>query len=208
MKVGVLKKMLRLVNTSLRSSFALSFLFRNISSIYDFTATSIDGQEISFVRFVTRLTLSRLNAFNGKVLMIVNVASECGYTDDNYEQLERIYQKYKDAEDGFEVLGFPCNQFGAQEPGTDLEIKDVICTVHGNTWPIFGKVKVNGKEAHPLYVFLKASVGGILVDGIKWNFSKFIVDKSGQPRFRYGPETGWETIEENIDELMAEEQES
>ncbi len=140
-------------------------------SIYDFEVTKIDGKKTT------------LRDYEGKVLLIVNVASKCGYTK-QYASLEDLYQKYKDK--GLEILGFPCNQFGGQEPGTDEEIQEFCSTKFNVTFPLFSKIKVNGKEADPLYVHLKSLAKGILgTEAIKWNFTKFLIDKEGNVIERY-----------------------
>ncbi len=141
-----------------------------------------------------------LSEFRGRVLLIVNVASKCGFTP-QYTGLEAIYKKYK--ERGFTVLGFPCNQFGAQEPGNEEEIKKFCSLTYDVTFPIFSKIDVNGDNAHPLYVHLKKSEPGILgTEAIKWNFTKFLVDKSGQVVKRFAPTTAPESISNDIEQLL------
>ncbi|ERN18514.1 hypothetical protein AMTR_s00065p00043720 [Amborella trichopoda] len=144
-------------------------------SIHDFTVKDIDGKDVS------------LNKFKGKVLLIVNVASKCGLTKSNYTELTHIYEKYKPQ--GFDILGFPCNQFGGQEPGTNSEIKEFACTRFKAEFPIFDKVDVNGPNTAPIYQFLKSSTGGFLGDVIKWNFEKFLVNRDGKVAERYSPTT-------------------
>ena len=135
--------------------------------IYDFQAKTIDGDEIS------------LEQYRGTALLIVNVASECGFTP-QYSGLEQLHKKYSDR--GFAVLGFPCNQFGGQEPGGEAEIKEFCQTSFGTTFPMFAKIDVNGPHAHPLYQFLREAQPGILgTESIKWNFTKFLVDRQGNP---------------------------
>jgi glutathione peroxidase len=136
-----------------------------MSSIYDFSAKSIDGTEQS------------LATYRGNTLLIVNVASKCGFTP-QYEGLEALYRKYRDR--GLVVLGFPCDQFGHQEPGDENEIKS-FCTLHYDvTFPLFAKIDVNGDHAHPLYEHLKHQAKGMLgTEAIKWNFTKFLVDRNG-----------------------------
>ena len=134
-------------------------------SIFDFSVTDINGNEVS------------LEKFKGKNLLIVNVASKCGFTP-QYKELETIYQKNKDKD--FEILAFPCNQFGAQEPGTEKEIQEFCDLNYSVTFPLFSKIEVNGPSAHPLYEHLKSAAPGILGSkAIKWNFTKFFVDKEG-----------------------------
>ncbi|VVB03237.1 unnamed protein product [Arabis nemorensis] len=142
-----------------------------------------------------------LSQFTGKVLLIVNVASKCGLTHGNYKELNILYAKYKAK--GFEILAFPCNQFGSQEPGTDAEIKETVCTTFKAEFPVFGKIEVNGNNAAPLYKFLKEQKGGLFGDSIKWNFAKFLVDKQGNVVDRYAPTTSPLEIEKDIEKLLA-----
>lgn len=143
------------------------------SSVYGFTATDIDGQIRDF------------EEFSGKVLLIVNVASKCGFTP-QYEGLERLWRDYGSR--GLVVLGFPCDQFGHQEPGNEASIREFCSTTHDVTFPMFAKVAVNGDQAHPLWRWLKQQKGGFLgLDAIKWNFSKFLVGRDGRVIKRYAP---------------------
>ncbi|CAL1385194.1 unnamed protein product [Linum trigynum] len=158
-------------------------------SIHDFTVKDIDGNDVS------------LSKFKGKVLLIVNVASRCGLTSSNYSELSHIYEKYK--AQGLEILAFPCNQFGGQEPGSNPEIKQFACTRFKAEFPIFDKVDVNGPSTAPVYKFLKSSAGGFLGDLIKWNFEKFLVDKDGKVVERYPPTTSPFQIEKDIQKLLA-----
>ncbi|CAN6808161.1 unnamed protein product [Brassica oleracea] len=135
-----------------------------------------------------------LSKFTGKVLLIVNVASKCGLTQGNYKELNILYAKYKTK--GLEILAFPCNQFGGQEPGSNKEIKENICTMFKGEFPIFDKIEVNGENASPLYKFLKEQKGGLFGDSIKWNFAKFLVDKQGNVVDRYAPTTSPLEIED------------
>ncbi|KAK9077814.1 hypothetical protein SSX86_006152 [Deinandra increscens subsp. villosa] len=128
-----------------------------------------------------------LSKFKGKVLLVVNVASQCGLTSSNYPELSQLYNKYKDQ--GLEILAFPCNQFGFQEPGSNDQIKQFACTRFKAEFPIFDKVDVNGPFTAPVYQFLKSSSGGFLGDLVKWNFEKFLVDKNGKVVERYPPTT-------------------
>ncbi|KAF2313290.1 hypothetical protein GH714_010159 [Hevea brasiliensis] len=128
-----------------------------------------------------------LSIFKGKVLLIVNVASKCGMTNSNYTELNQLYEKYKDQ--GLEILAFPCNQFGEEEPGSNDEIQEFVCTRFKSEFPIFGKVEVNGENASLLYKFLKSGKWGIFGDDIQWNFAKFLVNKDGQVVDRYYPTT-------------------
>ncbi|GLT73673.1 hypothetical protein SLA2020_455130 [Shorea laevis] len=157
-------------------------------SIYDFNVKDIRGNDAS------------LSEYRGKVLLIVNVASKCGLTNSNYKELNVLYEKYKNK--GFEILAFPCNQFGGQEPGNNEEIQEVACSRFKAEFPIFDKVEVNGKEAAPLYKFLKSQKGGIFGDSIKWNFTKFLVDKAGKVVERYAPTTSPLKIEKDIQNLL------
>lgn len=156
-------------------------------SVYDFRVKTIDGKEQS------------LDAYKGKVLLIVNTASECGYTP-QYTGLQELYSKY--SKQGFEVLGFPCNQFGGQEPGTNEEIKSFCTSYYSVTFPMFAKIEVNGENADPLYKYLKSEQTGLITDDIKWNFTKFLIDKNGRPVDRYGSATTPETISKDIEKLL------
>ncbi|RDX75225.1 putative phospholipid hydroperoxide glutathione peroxidase, partial [Mucuna pruriens] len=151
-------------------------------SIYDFTVKDIRGNDVS------------LNDYSGKVLLIVNVASQCGLTQTNYKELNELYEKYKNQ--GLEILAFPCNQFAGQEPGNNEEIQELVCTRFKAEFPIFDKVEVNGKNAVPLFKFLKEQKGGIFGDSIKWNFTKFLVNKEGKVVERYAPTTSPLKIED------------
>jgi glutathione peroxidase len=153
-------------------------------SIYDFEAKTIDG------------TTQKLDAYKGKALLIVNVASKCGFTP-QYTGLEALQKKLKDK--GFNVLGFPCDQFGHQEPGNEDEIKNFCSLTYDVTFPMFAKVEVNGDSAHPIYKYLKQEKTGFLGTGaIKWNFTKFLVDKNGNVVKRYAPTDKPEDIEKDI----------
>ena len=156
-------------------------------SIYDFKVTSIDGQEVD------------LASFKGKVLLIVNTATGCGFTP-QYEGLENLYKKYKDK--GFEILDFPCNQFLGQSPGTDAEIKSFCQLKYNVTFPQFSKIKVNGKDADPLYKYLKEQKNGAFGGSIKWNFTKFLVDKEGVVVGRFAPTVKPEEIDAEIEKLL------
>jgi glutathione peroxidase len=157
-------------------------------SLYDIEATSIDGRPKS------------LADFRGQVLLVVNVASHCGFTP-QYAGLEAVYQKYKDR--GFSVLGFPCDQFGHQEPASESEIKQFCSTNYNVTFPLFAKIDVNGRAAHPLYQFLKGEKPGIFAtEAIKWNFTKFLVDRQGRVVKRFAPTTTPDRIAGDIEELL------
>lgn len=158
------------------------------SSVYDFSATSIEGVDRS------------LGDFKGKVLLVVNVASKCGFTP-QYTGLEALQRKYADR--GFAVLGFPCDQFGHQEPGDEQEIKNFCSLKYDVTFPMFAKIEVNGAGAHPLYDHLKSQAKGILgTEGIKWNFTKFLIDRSGQVVRRYAPNDKPESLAADIEALL------
>lgn len=155
---------------------------------YSFTATDIDGNPRS------------LADYQGKTLLVVNVASKCGFTP-QYQGLEALYRQYRDR--GFVILGFPCNQFGHQEPGDEAEIKGFCALKYDVSFPMFAKIKVNGDDAHPLYQFLKKEQGGILgLDFIKWNFTKFLIDKTGKVVKRYAPTDTPEAIGRDIAALL------
>ncbi|KAH7447032.1 hypothetical protein KP509_01G088500 [Ceratopteris richardii] len=161
----------------------------NPSSIYDITVKDSYGNDV------------KLDAYKGKVLLIVNVASQCGLTTSNYTELSELYSNYKDQ--GLEILAFPCNQFGGQEPGTNEQIQEFACTRFKAEYPIFDKVEVNGSNASPLYKYLKnVKGGGIFGDAIKWNFSKFLVNRDGEVVDRYAPTTSPKKIEKDIKKYL------
>ena len=141
---------------------------------YNFEAKKINGEVVS------------MSDYKGKTIIIVNTASKCGFTP-QFEGLEKLYQKYKDQ--GLVILGFPCNQFGKQEPGVGKEIQEFCQINYGVTFPIFDKVDVNGSNTHPIFKYLKSNLGGFLGSSIKWNFTKFVVDKNGKPIKRFSPTT-------------------
>ena len=156
--------------------------------VYDFQANSLDG------------TTQSLADYRGKVLLVVNVASKCGFTP-QYKGLEKLYRENKDK--GLVILGFPCDQFGHQEPGNEDEIKNFCSLNYDVSFPMFAKIKVNGDDAHPLYQFLKKEQGGILgMDFIKWNFTKFLVDKTGKVVKRYAPTDTPESIGKDLAALL------
>lgn len=159
-----------------------------MTTFYDFEATKIDGTTIS------------MKEFEGKTVIVVNTASKCGFTP-QYEGLETLYQKYKDQ--GLVILGFPCNQFANQESGSSEEIEEFCQINYGVTFPLFEKIKVNGKDTHPIYKFLKKEQsGGIFGSAIKWNFSKFVIDKKGTPVKRFTPNTKPKEMESYILQLL------
>lgn len=159
-----------------------------MSGVHDFSARTIDGREQS------------LADYHGKVLLVVNTASQCGFTP-QYEGLERLRQTY--AGRGFEVLGFPCNQFRAQEPGTEQEIAQFCQRRFGVSFPMFAKIDVNGAHAHPLYRYLTAARPGVLgLRAIKWNFTKFLVGRDGEVIDRYAPSTKPEDLARDIERAL------
>ncbi|KAL6875629.1 hypothetical protein ACP4OV_013142 [Aristida adscensionis] len=173
------------------------------ASIYDITVKDIKGDDV------------KLNDYAGKVLLIVNVASNCGLTNSNYKELNVLYDKYREKEcyylrlqiddvptASLEILAFPCNQFAGQEPGSNEDIQETVCSRFKAEFPIFDKINVNGKEAASLYKYLKSQKGGFLGDGIKWNFTKFLVNKDGKVIERYAPTTSPLKIENDIQKLL------
>ncbi|MBN2449230.1 MAG: glutathione peroxidase [Lentisphaeria bacterium] len=156
--------------------------------VYDFTVKAADGSDVS------------LRTYEGKVLLIVNVASRCGYTK-QYAGLEKLYATYADR--GLVILGFPCNQFGKQEPGSNEEIQTFCSVNYGVTFPVMAKIEVNGPGADPLYGYLKANAPGILgSEAIKWNFTKFLVDRNGKVIGRYGSSKTPESLAQTIADLL------
>ena len=156
-------------------------------SIYDFKVKTVDGGDIS------------MSLFQGKVLLIVNTATKCGFTP-QYEALQRLYDKYK--EQGFEILDFPCNQFGHQAPGSNEEIGNFCELRYKTSFPRFAKIDVNGVKEEPIFRYLKQKKGGFMGDNIKWNFTKFLVSRDGQVIDRYAPITKPERIEKDILKLL------
>jgi len=159
------------------------------AAIYSFKTRTLDGKDLD------------LAAFKGKVLLIVNTASRCGFTP-QYAGLEKLHRDYRDL--GLAVLGFPCNQFGGQEPGGALEI-GAFCQQHyGVSFPLSEKVEVNGREAHPLFAYLTGALPGVLGSrAVKWNFTKFLIDREGRPVRRYAPATAPLKIAADIEDLLA-----
>jgi len=159
-----------------------------MTSLHDLSARAIDGAE------------RPLGDFRGQVLLIVNVASQCGFTP-QYAGLEALYRKY--GARGFAVLGFPCDQFGHQEPGSEEEIRDFCSLKYDVTFPLFSKVEVNGAGAHPLFVHLKSAAKGLLgTESIKWNFTKFLIDRDGQVVKRFAPTDTPVSLERDIEALL------
>ena len=156
-------------------------------SIYNFNVKTVEGGDIS------------MSQFRGKVLLIVNTATKCGFTP-QYAGLQRLYDKYR--EQGFEILDFPCNQFGHQAPGSNEEIGAFCALRYKTTFPRFAKIDVNGELEEPLYRFLKSQQGGFLSDEIKWNFTKFLVSRDGEVVDRYAPITKPERVEKDMLKLL------
>lgn len=161
--------------------------YKDATSIYDFTADDIKGESVS------------LEKYRGHVCIIVNVASQCGYTKNNYAELVQLHEEYSESK-GLRILAFPCNQFGGQEPGDP----DTICSFVAKKnvkFDMFDKIDVNGSHAHPLWNYLKHKQGGTLGNFIKWNFTKFIIDKNGQPVERHGPNTNPKDLVKSLEKL-------
>lgn len=165
-------------------------IIASTTNIYSFEARSLDGKELS------------LGNYKGKVLLIVNTASKCGFTP-QYKELEELYEKYSPK--GLVVLGFPCDQFGHQEPGNNSEIASFCQRNYGVTFPMFEKIEVNGAQSHPLYKFLKEKAPGALgSEGIKWNFTKFLVDRQGSVIKRFAPSVKPLDISTDIEKALKE----
>jgi glutathione peroxidase len=159
-----------------------------MTTAYDFSAKTLEGSDIS------------LDAYRGKAMLVVNTASKCGFTP-QYTGLEKLWRQYQDK--GLVVLGFPCDQFGHQEPGDEAEIKNFCSLTYDVTFPMFAKVEVNGANAHPFYKWLKSEKAGLLgLEGIKWNFTKFLVDKDGKVLKRYAPTDTPEKIGQDLAKLL------
>ena len=154
---------------------------------YDLKARKINGKEV------------KLDEYKGKVLLVVNTASKCGLTP-QLTELEEIYKEYKDR--GFEILGFPCNQFAKQDPGSNKEISEFCLLNYGVSFNMFEKIDVNGEDAHPIYKFLKGEAKGLMNNDIKWNFTKFLIDKEGNVVDRYAPITKPAKIKKDIEKLL------
>ena len=156
-------------------------------NVYQFNFNQLDGKEVS------------LSDFKGKAILVVNTASACGLTY-HYTGLEKLYQKYKD--EGLVIIGFPCNQFGTQEPGTSEEIQEFCSLNYDVTFPMSSKVEVNGKNEHPLFKYLKSELKGTLTDSVKWNFTKFLIDRDGIPFKRFSSTAEPEDISTSIEEVL------
>ena len=159
-----------------------------MTTIYDFSAERMEGMTQNF------------SAYKDQVLLIVNTASKCGFTP-QFEGLEVLYQQYKDQ--GLVIIGFPCNQFGNQDPANNDEIGAFCQKNYGVSFPMMAKVDVNGSDAHPVFEWLKNQKGGLLTDGIKWNFTKFLIDSKGQVIARYAPTTKPEALKADIEQALA-----
>jgi glutathione peroxidase len=157
------------------------------TKFYGFKANSLQGKEIG------------MDSFKGKTILIVNTASKCGLTP-QFEGLEKLYQKYKESD--FVILGFPCNQFANQEPGDEKSIQEGCLLNYGVTFPMFAKIDVNGENAHEIYKFLKKELKGFFGSKIKWNFTKFLVDKNGKPVKRFSPYTKPEKIDQYLKKML------
>lgn len=159
-----------------------------MTTVYEFSAKDINGKDVN------------LADYRGKVLLIVNTASKCGFTP-QYKGLQKVYEEYRDK--GLTILGFPCNQFGSQEPGDENRISEFCELNYGVDFPMFAKIEVNGSDAHPLYKHLKESAPGLLGSkGVKWNFTKFLVDKEGNVVKRYAPTDKPEDLVKDIEKLL------
>lgn len=159
-----------------------------MATVFDFSAEDIVGKEIDLAQY------------RGKVLLIVNTASKCGFTP-QYQGLQALYSQYRDQ--GLEILGFPCNQFGKQEPGDSAKISEFCEINFGVSFPLFGKIDVNGADAHPLYQHLKKQAPGLLgSEGVKWNFTKFLINRDGQVVKRYAPTDKPESLVKDIEKLL------
>lgn len=159
----------------------------SVPSFYKLEAEDIKGQKVS------------MSDYQGKTVMVVNTASKCGFTP-QYEGLEKLYQEYKN--EGLVILGFPCNQFGSQEPGSEDDIQEFCQVNYGVSFPMFSKVDVNGANTHEVFQFLKSRLGGLLGSKIKWNFTKFVIDKEGVPVKRFAPTTKPESMEGYLKKLL------
>ena len=158
------------------------------NNFYQFSATTLQGKEMS------------MKSYEGKVILVVNTASKCGLTP-QYEGLEKLYREYKDK--GLVILGFPCNQFANQEPGSEKDISENCLINYGVSFPMFSKIDVNGPTAHPIYKYLKKELKGFPGSELKWNFTKFLIDSNGNPSKRFSPLTKPEKLRKDIEKLLA-----
>ncbi len=163
---------------------------REPTKFYSFSARSIDGTDVD------------MSTYQNKLVLVVNTASECGLTP-QYKGLESLYRKYMD--DGLVILGFPCNQFGHQEPGDEVSIQEGCLIDYEVTFPMFAKINVNGKTAHPIYKYLKKELSTLLGGRIKWNFAKFLIDREGKPIKRFAPTDKPSKVAKTIAEILANE---
>jgi len=186
--VGVREQLRRVATFSRRTVAVDNHKEPHVPTLSDFTAHTITGEE------------QPLESYAGKVALVVNTASACGFTP-QFEGLEQLHQKY--ADEGLVVLGFPCNQFGSQDPGSNAEIGAFCQKNYGVTFPMFEKIDVNGDDAHPLYQWLREEKGGVLGDAIKWNFTKFLIGRDGTVIKRYGSTTKPEKIAADIEKALA-----
>ncbi|CAJ0937249.1 unnamed protein product, partial [Mesorhabditis belari] len=159
-------------------------------TIYEFVVKDADGNEVS------------MEKYRGQVLIVVNVASKCGFTHSNYKQLKQLSDNYYDM--GLRVAAFPCNQFGGQEPGCELDVRMFVKDTYEYEPDLYAKINVNGQQADPLYTYLKKEQGGTLIDAIKWNFTKFLINRRGQVVKRYAPTTEPSKMEADIEKLLSE----
>jgi glutathione peroxidase len=169
------------------SSTILIHLKKQLMTFYELEAENLHGKTVP------------MEEYKGKTVIVVNTASKCGLTP-QYEGLEELYQKYRDQ--GLVILGFPCNQFANQEPGTSEDIQEFCQVNYGVSFPMFAKIDVNGKDTHPVFKYLKSQLGGLLGSKIKWNFTKFVIDKNGKPVKRFAPTTKPEKMEATIQKLL------
>ncbi len=158
-----------------------------MKTLHDFSAKSLQGKEVS------------MDEYAGKYVLVVNTASKCGFTP-QYAGLEKLHERFQDK--GLVILGFPCNQFGNQEPGTEKDIAEGCLINYGVTFPMFSKIDVNGENAHPIYKYLKKEKGSILGSRIKWNFTKFLIDPDGKPVKRYAPMVKPEKIGAELEKIL------
>lgn len=188
-----MQELLHISRKGLRSAllalFSLITITSSMATIYEYKATTNKGKVFDFAEL------------KGKVILVVNTASKCGFTP-QYKELEELYKKHKDK--GLVIVGFPCDQFGGQEPGTNEEIAEFCQLNYGVTFPIMEKVEVNGSNAHPIFKYLKKEAGGWVTDGIKWNFTKFLISRDGKVVDRYAPVTKPSAIEKDILKLLEE----
>ncbi|KAK5983231.1 Glutathione peroxidase [Trichostrongylus colubriformis] len=180
-----------MLSASSRRFLQLSSVAMSATSIYQFKVKDADNKEVT------------LDKYKGKVLIVVNVASQCGLTNSNYTQFKELLDKYKSK--GLEVAAFPCNQFGSQEPACELDIKNFVANKFNFEPDLYAKIDVNGDKADPLFKYLKKEQGGTMFDAIKWNFTKFLVDREGNVVKRYGPTTEPKDMVKDIEQLLAKD---